>query len=66
MLDKGSTTLIPDRTILIESNGCVYLSLVFNGQQDNILIQLGGFEVNYLTDELEAINKRLLISSEYH
>lgn len=66
MLDKSNTTLIPDRTILVESNGCVYLSLVFKGKQDDILIQLGAFEVNYLADEFDTINQRTLISSEYN
>lgn len=66
MLDKTNTTLTPDRTTLVESNGCFYLSLSFNDRQDNILIKLGLFEVNYLADEFDDLNQRILIGSEYN
>ncbi|MDD7996644.1 hypothetical protein FEI17_00205 [Kosakonia radicincitans] len=66
MLDKSNTTLTPDRTTLVESNGCVYLSFAFNDKKDNMLIKLGLFEVNYLADEFDELNQRILISSEYN
>lgn len=66
MLDKSNTTLTPDRTTLIESNGNVYLSLAFNDKRGNVLIKLGMFEVNYLADEFDELNQRILISSEYN
>ncbi|WP_208662312.1 hypothetical protein [Kosakonia sp. MUSA4] len=66
MLDKSNTTLTPDRTTLVESNGCVYLSLAFNDKRGNVLIKLGMFEVNYLADEFDDLNQRILISSEYN
>lgn len=66
MLDKSNTTLTPDRTTLIESNGSVYLSLAFNDKRGNVLIKLGMFEVNYLADEFDDLNQRILISSEYN
>lgn len=66
MLDKSNTTLTPDRTTLIESNGNVYLSLAFNDKRGNVLIKLGMFEVNYLADEFDDLNQRILIGSEYN
>ncbi|SEK90661.1 hypothetical protein SAMN04487787_104362 [Kosakonia sacchari] len=66
MLDKSNTTLTPDRTTLIESNGSVYLSLAFNDKRGNVLIKLGMFEVNYLADEFDDLNQRILIGSEYN
>lgn len=66
MLNKSNTTLIPDRTTLIESNGLFYLSFSFNGKQENLLVKLGNFEIDYLADEFDTIHQKALIATEYN
>lgn len=65
MSDKKKAALHPDRITLEELNGHIFINIVFNNEQEDTLIQIDSSEAEYLLNELNVMQEKILIASEY-
>jgi hypothetical protein len=65
MLDKKKIELYPDKLLLEESNGHLCLNIFLNYKQENLLIKLNHSEIECLSTELNLVQQKFLIASEY-